>query len=88
LGWSIPERAVEQRQAARKGAAVNKARALTHAENVLRVVEQIRAGRASLHQIAAELNARGNKTARGGKWYATTVRNILTTTNGAETRAA
>ncbi|MEM6636818.1 MAG: recombinase family protein [Pseudomonadota bacterium] len=43
LGWSIPERASEQRQAARKGAAVNKARALAHGENVLPMVEQIRA---------------------------------------------
>ncbi|MGM9403838.1 recombinase family protein [Aliiroseovarius sp. KMU-71] len=77
LGWSIPERVSEQRQAARKGAAVNKARALAHAENVLPVVEQIRAGGASLRQIAAELNARGIKTVRGGKWYATTVRNVL-----------
>ncbi len=88
LGWSIPERASEQRQAARKGAAVNKALALAHAENVLPVVEQIRAGGASLRQIAAELNARGIKTARGGKWHATTVRNILTVENGVEARAA
>ena len=82
LGWSIPERVSEQRQAARKGVAVNKARALAHAENVLPVVEQIRAGGASLRQIAAELNA------RGGKWYATTVRNIITAKNGAEAVAA
>ena len=88
LGWSIPERASEQRQAARKGAAVNRARALAHAENVLPVIEQIRAGGASLRQIAAELNTRGIKTARGGKWYATTVRNIITAKNGAEARAA
>ena len=73
---------------ASQGAAVNKARALAHAENVLPVVEQIRAGGASLRQIAAELNARGIKTARGGKWYATTVRNILAVENGAEERAA
>jgi len=77
LGWSIPERASEQRQAARKGAAVNKARARAHAENVLPVVEKIRAGGASLRQVAAELNARGIKTARGGKWHATTVRNAV-----------
>jgi len=88
LGWSIPSRASEQRQAARKGAAVNRARALSHAENVLPVIEQIRAGGASLRQIAAELNARGIKTARGGKWHATTVRNILTAENGAEVCAA
>ena len=67
---------------------MNKARALAHAENVLPVVEQIRAGGASLRQIAAELNARGIKTARGGKWHATTVRNILTASNGAEAVAA
>ncbi|HAN91117.1 MAG TPA: resolvase [Nitrospira sp.] len=77
LGWSIPERSTEQRQAARKGAAANKACALAHAENVLPVVEQISAGGASLRHIAAELNARGIKTARDGKWYATTVRNVI-----------
>ncbi|MCX8228017.1 MAG: recombinase family protein, partial [Sulfitobacter sp.] len=82
LGWSNPMRATEQRQAAKKGAAVNKARALIHLVNVLPVVEQIRAGSASLRQVAAELNARGIKTARGGKWHATTVRNILTASNG------
>lgn len=79
LGWAMPERASEQRQAARKGAAVNKARARAHALNVMPVIEQSRSGGASLRQIAAELNARGIKTARGGKWHATTVRNILTT---------
>lgn len=88
LGWSIPERASEQRQAARKGAAVNKVRAQVHAENVLPMIEQIRAGGASLRQIAAELNARGIKTARGGKWHATTVRNILMVESGAEVCAA
>jgi len=81
LGWSNPKRAFEQREAAKKGAAVNRARALTHAENVLPVIKQIRAGGASLRQMAAELNARGIKTARGGKWHATTVRNILAATN-------
>jgi DNA invertase Pin-like site-specific DNA recombinase len=81
LGWSNPKRAFEQRQAANQGAAVNRARALTHAENVLPVIKQIRAGGASLRQMAAELNARGIKTARGGKWHATTVRNILAATN-------
>lgn len=88
LGWSIPERASEQRQAAKKGAAVNKALALTHAKNVLPMIEQIRVGGASLRQIATELNGRGIKTARGGKWYATTVRNILTVENSVELHAA
>jgi hypothetical protein len=88
LGWSNPERISEQRQAAKKGAAVNKARAATYAANILPVIEQIRAEGASLRQIAAELNAREITTARGGKWHSTTVRNILTVSNGAEAHAA
>jgi DNA invertase Pin-like site-specific DNA recombinase len=88
LGWSIPERASEQRQAAKKGAAVNKALALAHAENVLPMIQQTRAEGASLRQIAMKLNARGVKTARGGKWHATTVRNIIMAENGAAVRAA
>jgi DNA invertase Pin-like site-specific DNA recombinase len=35
------------------------------------------AGAKSLRQIAAALNERGIATARGGKWEAATVRNIL-----------
>ena len=69
-------------------AAVNKARALAYAQNVLPVVEQIRVEGASLRQIAVDLNVRGIKTARGGKWHATTVRNILTADNGAVARAS
>lgn len=87
LGWSNPDRASEQCQAAKKGAAVNRARALIHAENVFPVIVQIRAGGASFRQVAAELNTRGIKTARGGKWHAMTARNILTMHNVAE-RAA
>ena len=73
----MPSRKAEQRQAAKKGAAVNKTRAATYGANVLPVIEQIRVGGGSLRQVAAELNARGIKTARGGKWHATTVRNII-----------
>jgi hypothetical protein len=35
------------------------------------------AGAKSLREIAAALNGRGIATVRGGKWEATTVRNIL-----------
>jgi hypothetical protein len=34
------------------------------------------AGASSLAEVAEALNARGIKTARGGRWYATTVRNV------------
>ena len=55
-----------------------KAGADRHAGDVLPVIEDIRAGGiTSLKGIATELNARGILTARGGQWYATTVRNLL-----------
>jgi DNA invertase Pin-like site-specific DNA recombinase len=68
-------------RAAGKGnvAAVSKikAEADRHAADILPVIQDIRAeGIVSLGGIAAELNARGILTARGGQWHATTVRNM------------
>lgn len=77
LGWSMPGRAEEQRQAARKGADRNVRKADQYAANVLPVIRQIAARGASLRQIADELNMRSIKTARGGLWYAGTVRNVM-----------
>jgi len=88
LGWSMPERAAEQLAASRKGAAKNTAKADQHAGNVLPIIQQIEAGGASLRQIAAVLNERGIKTARGGLWYAATVRNILARQQEAKAMAA
>jgi DNA invertase Pin-like site-specific DNA recombinase len=64
---------------ARKAAvAVTEANALRHAANVLPIIREIqRAGAASLHQIAAALNARGISTPRGARWYAKSVSNVL-----------
>ncbi len=60
------------------GVATVKAKADQFAANVLPVVETIRAsGVATLPGIAEALNARGIRTARGGQWYATTVKNLL-----------
>ncbi len=43
-----------------------------------RAIEDIRAsGAKSLPAIAAELNSRKIKSARGGSWYAGTVANLL-----------
>ena len=81
LGWAMPGRKAEQRQAACKGAEVNARKADQHSANVLPVIRQIAARGASLRQIAVELNMRDIKTARGGKWYAATVRNALTREN-------
>ena len=48
------------------------------AVNVLPIIEQVRAaGAASLRAVATALNARGVRTARGGRWEAATVRNVL-----------
>ena len=53
---------------------------VTDAENVLLVVEQIRAGaRFVPHRSGTERG--GIKTARGSKWYATTVQNTLMAEN-------
>lgn len=82
LGWSIPSRAEEQRQAASLGAQRNVEAADRHAANVLPVIREIAARGASLRQVAAELNARGVRTARGGQWHATTVRNVLRRESG------
>jgi DNA invertase Pin-like site-specific DNA recombinase len=60
------------------GADANRAAADRYAQDVLPVIEDIRrSGIATLAGIAAELNRRGILTARGGRWYATTVRNLL-----------
>jgi DNA invertase Pin-like site-specific DNA recombinase len=60
------------------GVAGTVAAAIRHMTRVLPVIEAIQAeGITTLQGIAAELNARGILTARGGRWYATTVRNLL-----------
>jgi len=62
------------------GPAVAAAKAVAdrHMAQVLPVLSAIRAeGITSLLGIAGELNRRGILTARGGQWYATTVRNLL-----------
>ncbi len=48
------------------------------AANVVPVIRDIeRAGVTTLQGIADALNARGIRTARGRRWYATTVKNVL-----------
>ena len=77
LGWSIPGRQDEQRQAARQAAAARRANADQHAANIWPVLEAIRAaGATTLKEQADALNARGVRTARGGIWHPATVRNI------------
>jgi Recombinase len=50
-----------------------------HAANVLPIIREVqRSGVArTLREVADALNARGISTARGGRWHAMTVRNVL-----------
>jgi DNA invertase Pin-like site-specific DNA recombinase len=55
-----------------------KAHADQHAANVIPIIREAKkAGATSLRDIAEVLNARGIATARGGRWHATSVKNVL-----------
>jgi DNA invertase Pin-like site-specific DNA recombinase len=61
-----------------KGVAANQKAADAFAANVLPIVRQIQAAGATTHRaIAQALNDRGVRTARGGDWHDSTVRNLL-----------
>jgi DNA invertase Pin-like site-specific DNA recombinase len=65
-----------------KGAETQRAGADAFAANVLPIVRQIQAaGAITPRAIAAALNERGVRTARGGEWYDSTVRNLLARAN-------
>jgi len=61
-----------------KGVATNREAADAFAANVLPIVRQIQAsGATTFRAIAEALNNRGVRTARGGAWHDSTVRNLL-----------
>jgi DNA invertase Pin-like site-specific DNA recombinase len=65
-------------QARESAHAAIKANADKYAANVLPIIREAqRHGAATLREIADTLNARGVATARGGKWHATSVKNML-----------
>lgn len=54
------------------------AMAARHAANVAPVIREVqRAGAKTLREIASALNARGVSTPRGGRWHASSVKNVL-----------
>lgn len=60
------------------GQAANRNAADAFAANVLPIVRQMQgAGVTALAGLAATLNDRGIRTARGGTWHSSTVRNLL-----------
>jgi hypothetical protein len=61
-----------------QGPEAQKAAADRFARDLLPVIEEIRiSGITTQTGIAAQLRARGIRTVRGGKWTATSVRNLL-----------
>jgi DNA invertase Pin-like site-specific DNA recombinase len=66
-------------EAAAKGSAATRQQADAFAANLLPLIRQMQAsGIRTVRALAAELNARGVRTARGGVWHPTTVHNLLT----------
>lgn len=65
-------------EVAQAGSDRRRAMADEHAAKVVPIIDEVRrAGITTLTAIAEALNARGVKTARGGHWHGSTVRNIL-----------
>lgn len=60
-----------------KGTARGRSNADRFAASILPMIKEARSSGAPLRTIAETLNARGVKTARGGKWAATQVRDII-----------
>lgn len=60
-----------------KGVATNKAAAELFAAKIMPIISPLQAEGASFRQIARTLNERGVSTARGGKWAATQVADIV-----------
>jgi DNA invertase Pin-like site-specific DNA recombinase len=66
------------KQAREAALEVVQASAERHAANVLPIIREVqRAGAHTLRAVAEALNARGVSTARGGRWHAQTVANVL-----------
>lgn len=77
LGNANPKIAKHMDEAIQKSVLTNKREADTFADNIRPVIERMRGVGMSVNKIAEELNQQGNKTARGGQWYAKTVVNVI-----------
>jgi len=64
--------------AAARGREVQKAESATFAANVMPIIESLRAtGVRDLRGLASALNNRGVRTARGGRWHVSNVKNLV-----------
>ncbi|RYH06154.1 recombinase family protein [Tropicimonas sp. IMCC6043] len=83
--WAVtlsnPNGAAALRRAAKGGDALREpvvANSDEHAKALAHVVRQLQdEGHTTLRGFAAELNARGMRTRRGGRWHVSTVMNFL-----------
>ena len=65
-------------EAAARGRDTQKAEAAEFAANVLPIIESLRAsGVRDLRGLASALNNRGVRTARGGRWHVSNVKNLI-----------
>jgi DNA invertase Pin-like site-specific DNA recombinase len=65
-------------EAAAMGRQVQAADADTFAANIMPIVDAVRAsGVADLRGLAKALNSRGVRTARGGRWHVSNVKNVI-----------
>ncbi len=76
---STEEAAEKQRLGRVLGGSASRAEAVEFARLNAPMISQYRTAGMSLSAIADNLNKLGVKTSRGGKWYATTVKNVLET---------
>jgi hypothetical protein len=66
------------KEGAKASVAARIVKANNRASDLLPIIEELKAsGAVSLRQIAAELNTRGIRTARGGAWSAVQVQRVL-----------
>jgi DNA invertase Pin-like site-specific DNA recombinase len=71
------------RQAAAKGHQILSEEADAFASNVMPVIDSLRgAGITDLRGLASALNNRGIRTARGGRWHVSNVKNVIDRRNG------
>ena len=70
------------REAAAAGTRILMHDADAFAANVLPIIESLRAsGMTDLRGLAGALNARGIRTARGGRWHVSNVKNVIDRSN-------
>jgi len=78
LGMQLSSVSVHASRANKQSVISNKTEADNFALFMKPTISRMRKDGMSFHAIAEELNLHGNKTQRGGRWYAKTVANITT----------